>query len=221
MKVTFLGTGGIYPTIRRNVTSHHVRVKGESLLFDCGEGSQRQLQRSAAGFSAHRIFISHTHLDHVSGIPGYLGTLGLLRRTEPVRLYGPLGSRAYLQVLVGLAGGLDYSVELQELDGGQAVESEGFRVIAARVEHAGLCLGFRVEEDERRGSVDLEKAKAAGISPGPNLGRLIDQGTIELNGRTIRKEEIIGPSRPGGWSSTAATRARAGRSPISRAGRTC
>jgi len=197
MKVTFLGTGGSYPTIRRNVTAHHVRVKGESLLFDCGEGTQRQLQRSAAGFSAHRIFISHTHLDHVSGIPGYLGTLGLLRRTEPVRIYGPLGSRAYLQVLVGLAGGLDYDVELQELDAGQVVASEGFRVVAGRVEHAGLCLGFRVEEDERRGSVDLERAKAAGIQPGPNLGRLLDQGSIEIDGRTVRKEEIIGPSRPG------------------------
>jgi ribonuclease Z len=92
---------------------------------------------------------------------------------------------------------LDYTVEIQELDGGQVVESEGFRVIAARVEHAGLCLGYRVEEDERRGNVDLEKAKAAGIPPGPDLGRLIDQGSIVVNGRTVRKEEIIGPTRPG------------------------
>lgn len=197
MKVTFLGTGGSYPTIGRNVTAHHVRVKGESVLFDCGEGTQRQLQRSAAGFSVHRIFISHTHLDHVSGVPGFLGTLGLLRRSEPMRIYGPLGSRAYLQVLVGLAGGLDYDVEIQELDDGEAVAAEGFRVVAARVEHAGLCLGFRIEEDIRRGSVDLDRARAVGLQPGPELGRLLDEGSIQANGRTIRKEDVLGPARPG------------------------
>jgi len=197
MKVTFLGTGGSYPTVRRNVTAHHLRVKGESLLLDCGEGTQRQLQKSSAAFSAHRIFISHTHLDHVSGLPGYLGTMGLLGRTEPLRLYGPLGSRGYLQVLVGLAGGLDYDVEIRELDDGEAVVSEGFRVVARRVEHAGFCLGFRIEEDLRRGSVDLDRAKAVGIPPGPSLGRLLDEGVIEVNGRTVRSEEVLGPTRPG------------------------
>ena len=75
MKVTFLGTGGSYPTPARNITAHYARVKGESLLFDCGEGTQRQLQRSGARFGVNRIFISHTHLDHVSGLPGYLGTV--------------------------------------------------------------------------------------------------------------------------------------------------
>jgi ribonuclease Z len=197
MKVTFLGTGGSYPTAWRNVAAHHVRVKGESLLFDCGEGTQRQLQKSAAAFSANRIFISHTHLDHVSGLPGYLGTLGLLRRVEPVRIYGPLGSRAYLQVLVGLAGGLDYEVSIQELDHGEVVASEGFQVRAARVEHAGLCLAFRVEEDLRRGSVDPERARALGVPPGPALGRLLEEGTIDVSGRTVRREDVVGPSRPG------------------------
>ena len=75
MKVTFLGTGGSYPTPARNITAHYARVKGESLLFDCGEGTQRQLQRSGARFGVNRIFISHTDLDRVSGLPGYLGIL--------------------------------------------------------------------------------------------------------------------------------------------------
>ena len=197
MKVTFLGTGGTYPTAARNVTSHAVRVKGESILFDCGEGTQRQLQRSGARFGVQRIFFSHLHLDHVLGLPGYLGTLGLLGRKDPMRIYGPLGSRQFLQMLSGLAGGIDYSVDIQELDDGAAVEAEGFRVIAARVEHVGMCLAFRVEEDERRGSVDLERAAAAGIAPGPLLGRLLDQGSVEVGGRTVRKEDVIGPTKPG------------------------
>jgi ribonuclease Z len=197
MQVTFLGTGGAYPTPWRNVTAHAVRVKGESLLFDCGEGTQRQLQKSGARFSAHRIFFSHLHLDHVSGLPGYLGTLGLLRRSEPLRIYGPPGSRPYLQVLAGLAGRLDYGIELQELDGGAVVAAEGYRVVAARVEHAGMCLGFRVEEDERRGNVDLGRAKAAGLEPGPLLGRLLEEGTLQVGGRTVRREDVVGPPRPG------------------------
>lgn len=197
MKVTFLGTGGACPTPQRNVTAHLVRVKGESVLLDCGEGTQRQLQKSAARFSVHRIFFSHLHLDHVSGLPGYLGTLGLLGRTEPIRIYGPSGSRPYLQVLAGLAGGLDYAVEIQELDDGAVVTGDGFRVVAARVEHVGMCLGYRIEEDERRGKVDLARAEALGLGPGPLLGRLLEEDMIEIGGRTIRRGEVIGPSRPG------------------------
>jgi ribonuclease Z len=197
MKVTFLGTGGTHPTASRNVTAHAVRVKGESILFDCGEGTQRQLQRSAARFGANRIFFSHLHLDHVMGLPAYLGTLGLLGRTEPMRIYGPLGSRQFLQMLRGLAGGLDYPVDIQELDEGSVVTAEGFRVTAARVDHVGMCLAYRVEEDERRGNVDLARASAVGIQPGPLLGRLLDEGTVEVGGRTVRREEVIGPTRPG------------------------
>jgi ribonuclease Z len=197
MKITFLGTGGSYPTIQRSVTAHAVRVKGESLLFDCGEGAQRQLQKSGARFAANRIFISHLHLDHVSGLPGYLGTMGLLRRSEPLRIYAPLGARQYLQMLTGLAGNLDYNLEIIELEDGATVTSEGFKVVAGRVDHVGMCLGFRVEEDERRGNVDLEKAKAAGIQPGPLLGKLIDEGRVDVGGKTVRREDIIGPTKPG------------------------
>jgi ribonuclease Z len=197
MKVTFLGTGGAYPTTARNITSHAVRVKGESLLFDCGEGTQRQLQKSGARFSVHRILFSHLHLDHVSGLPGYLGTLGLLRRAEPLRIYGPPGSRPYLQMLSGLAGGIDYGVDIEELDHGAVITADGFRIIVARVEHAGVCLAFRVEEDERRGRVDLERAKAAGLEPGPLMGRLLEEGRLEIQGRTVRREDVAGPPRPG------------------------
>src|SRR5204862_44549 len=90
---------------------------------------QRQLQRSGARFGVQRIFFSHLHLDHVLGLPGYLGTLGLLGRRDPMRIYGPLGSRQFLQMLAGLAGGIDYSVDLQELDDGTAVEA-GVRRLA-------------------------------------------------------------------------------------------
>ena len=197
MKVIFLGTGGACPTPQRNVTAHLVRVKGESILLDCGEGTQRQLQKSSGRFSVHRIFFSHLHLDHVSGLPGYLGTMGLLGRKELLRVYGPPGSRPYLQVLAGLAGRLDYPLEIQELDDGAAVTADGFRVVAARVEHVGMCLGYRIEEEERRGKVDLARAEAVGLGPGPLLGRLLEEDALKIGDRTIRRDEVIGPARPG------------------------
>jgi ribonuclease Z len=100
-------------------------------------------------------------------------------------------------MLAGLAGGIDYGIEIQELEDGAIVPADGFRVIASRVEHVGACLGFRVEEDERRGSVDLERAKAAGLGPGPMLGRLLEEGSLDLGGRTVRREDVAGAPRPG------------------------
>jgi ribonuclease Z len=77
------------------------------------------------------------------------------------------------------------------------VTADGFKVTAARVEHVGMCLAYRVEEDERRGNVDLERAKAVGIAPGPILGKLLDEGSVEIGGRTVRREQVIGPAHPG------------------------
>jgi len=197
VKVTFLGTGGSFPTERRNVTSHAVWVQGETLLFDCGEGAQRQLRRSRHRFSVDRVFLSHLHLDHVLGLPGYLGTLSLLGRENPLRIYTPRGTNAQLAELLAWSGRIAVEYTVEELDDGDVVRGRGFRVVAARVDHAGPSLGFRVEEDERPGRVDVEKARALGLEPGPRMGELVRTGSVEVNGRILRAEECVGPVRPG------------------------
>jgi ribonuclease Z len=197
MKVTFLGTSGSFPTSGRSVAAHVVWVKGETLMLDCGENAQRQLRRSSHKFAVHRIFLSHLHLDHCLGLPGFLGTQNLLRRTEPLTVYCPTGTRTMVETLIGLSRPNGYPFELVELGDGDVVKGDGFRVTAMRVEHAGPCLGFRVEEDVRPGRVDVEKSKAAGIEPGPLLGQLIRDGKVEVNGRTILADAIVGPPRAG------------------------
>jgi ribonuclease Z len=197
VKVTFLGTSGAFPTAHRNGTAHVVWVQGETLLLDCGESTQRQLRRSGARLSVQRIFLSHLHLDHTLGLPGYVGTMNLLQRSEPLRIYMPRGTRAQVEHLLAPVGRVGFPVSLEELEDGAVVKADGFRVIAARVEHQGPALGFRIEEDERPGRVDVEKAKRLGVPPGPLVGQLLRDGQITVDGRTIRVDEIAGPPRPG------------------------
>jgi ribonuclease Z len=194
VKVTFLGTSGSFPTAARNVTSHCVWVKGETILLDCGEGTQRQLRRSSHRFGVDRIFLSHLHLDHCLGLAGFIGTMGLLQRTEPLRVYTPAGTRKRVEDLVGER---DFPIDLVELDDGAEIRGDGFKIVAARVEHSGPALAFRIEENVRLGRVDVAKAKAVGIEPGPLMGQLIRDGKVEINGRTVLAETCVGPPRPG------------------------
>jgi ribonuclease Z len=198
VKVVFLGTSGTFPTIGRNVTSHGIWVKGETLLLDCGEGTQRQLRRTSLRFFAHRIFLSHMHGDHILGLPGYVWSMDLLGRTEPLSIYVPSRAKRMIEAMIGGVGKLSYPVQIQELDDGAVVSLPGYKVIAAKVEHSGhCCLGFRVEEETRVGKVDIDKARELGITPGPNIGKLTRGESIELNGVIITPEQVVGPTRRG------------------------
>jgi ribonuclease Z len=198
VKVVFLGTSGTFPTIGRNVTSHGVWVKGETLLLDCGEGTQRQLRRTSLRFFVHRIFLSHLHGDHILGLPGYIWSMDLLGRTEPLSLYIPARSRRMIEAMIGGIGKLGYPMSITELDDGMTVSLPGYQVIAARVEHSGhCCLGFRIEEESRLGKVDVDKARALGIPPGPNIGKLIRGESVEVNGVVVMPAQVVGPAREG------------------------
>lgn len=197
MKVTFLGTSAALPTAERNGSGYVVGVQGETLLLDCGEATQRQLRRSRARFAVHRIFLSHLHLDHTLGLPGYIGTMDLLRRTEPLVIYAPVGTSAAVEHLLAPVRGTSFELRIEEIDGGSIVQGDGFRVRAARVEHKGASLGFRIEENERPGRVDVERARALGIEQGPMVGKLLREGSVTVGGRVVRVDEIAGPPRPG------------------------
>ncbi len=198
IRVTFLGTAASRPTVRRNVSSIAVQREGDVFLFDCGEGTQRQMMRYATGFSLGEIFITHLHADHFLGLTGLLRTMALQGRTEPLHVYGPPGSRTTLQKAVGL--GVDrvvFPLAIEELEVGGRVSHDEYDVVAFRVDHGKPALGYALVEHERLGRFDVDRARALGIPEGPLFGKLHQGEAVEVDGRTIEPADLVGTSRPG------------------------
>src|SRR5919206_1572263 len=128
MDVVFLGTGGSVPTARRATACLLVRVGGDRLLFDCGEGSQRQMQRSTGLVQVDEIYITHFHADHYLGVPGLLKTYDLNGRERPLRVIGPPGLIDLFTALRRIFGKLGYEVELVELEPGEAIRRDEYEV---------------------------------------------------------------------------------------------
>jgi ribonuclease Z len=200
MRIVFLGTSAGMPSRTRNVASVAVVMDGHVLLFDCGEGTQQQLMRAehvkSGGIEA--IFITHLHGDHLFGLPGLLGSLGLGGRREPLTVYGPPGIAAYLKAIPYFFLAYELSVvEIEHRSGspaGQEVRrGDGYRVRCAPVIHHAPCFAYRVDEDERPGRFDAARARALGVPPGPMFGTL--QRGEDVAG--VRSADVVGPSRPG------------------------
>lgn len=199
LRVTFLGTSAAAPTLHRNVSGIAVKADSDLLLFDCGEGSQRQMIRYGTGFSVAAVFFTHFHADHYLGIIGFLRTLGMGGREQPLTLYGPSSARKVLDTAVHLGvERLAFPVEIQELKGGDEVKRSGYVVRAVKVDHRVNALGYVLQEDIRPGRFDLSVAKQLGIPPGPAYGKLQRGETITLDdGRVIAPTQVVGPSRRG------------------------
>ena len=199
LRLTFLGTSAAMPTLHRNVSGLAVKADGDLLLFDCGEGSQRQMIRFGTGFSVDAVFFTHFHADHYLGIIGFLRTLGMGGREQPLTLYGPPPARKILDAAIHLGvERLAFPVEVQELRGGEAIKRKGYSVRAIRVDHRVNALGYALEEDTRPGRFDPEAARALGVPPGPEFGKLQKGQTITLaDGRVVKPEQVMGVTRTG------------------------
>jgi ribonuclease Z len=198
IRVTFLGTAASRPTVGRNVSAVMIHRGGDSLLFDCGEGTQRQMMRYGSGFAVHDIFFTHMHADHFLGVIGLLRTMGLQDRHEPIRLWAPAGSAKILHAAVNLGvERVSFPVEVRELEPGQRVERHEYDIVAYRAQHGPYSLGYGLIETERLGRFDPGRARELGVPEGPLFGRLHRGETIEVAGRTISPSDVVGPSRPG------------------------
>lgn len=199
LRVTFLGTSAAAPTLHRNVSGIAVKADADLLLFDCGEGSQRQMIRFGTGFSVSAVFFSHFHADHYLGIIGFLRTLGMGGREQPLTLYGPLSARKVLDTAIHLGvERLAFKVDIQELKGGEEVKRGGYVVRAVRVDHRVNALGYVLQEDTRPGRFDLSVAKSLGIPPGPAYGKLQKGEAVTLeDGRVVEPSQVLGPARRG------------------------
>jgi ribonuclease Z len=201
LTVTFLGTSAARPTVERNVSGLSIHREGETLLFECGEGTQRQMMRYGVSFALSEIFFTHFHADHFLGVIGLIRTLGLQGRPEPLLLYGPKGAKQVLGEAMKLGvERVPFPIEITEVKPGEVVpgKRDGYEIRAFATEHGGGSVGYALREHERRGRFDVEKAKAAGIPEGPLWGKLSKGEPIELaDGRRLTADGFVGPTRPG------------------------
>jgi ribonuclease Z len=198
LDVVFLGTSASMPTARRSPAALLVRRGGERLLFDCGEGTQRQMLRSSVGLVELReVFLTHFHADHVLGLPGMLKSFALRGRDQPVTVYGPPGLRELFAVLKPLLGRLPYAVELAELEPGDSLQRDGYRLSAFRAEHGAQAVGYVIDEQPRPGRFDVEAADSLGVPP-HQRGILQRGDALTLDdGRVVTPDAVLGPPRPG------------------------
>lgn len=207
LTVTFLGTSAARPTVERGVSGLAIQREGETLLFECGEGTQRQMMRYGVGFTFADVFFSHFHADHFLGITGLVRTLGLQGREEPLRLYGPAGAERHLRQAVQL--GVErspFEITITELAPGDRLERDGYVVEAIGVQHGRSAVGYAIREHERLGRFDPEQARALGVPEGPLWGKLHKGETItfevasddgSVSTHTVDPSTLVGPPRPG------------------------
>jgi ribonuclease Z len=193
LSVFFAGTAGSVPTARRGLPAVLVRRGGDRLLFDCGEGTQRQLIRTVGLPDVECVFLTHLHADHWLGLPGMLKSFELRDRDAHLDVYGPRGTQEMLDSMRRVVGRLRYPMTLKELRGGDEVRRDGCTITALEVRHRGPALGYAIVEDERPGRLDAELAQRLGVRFGPDLGRLQRGEAVG----DVRPEQVMGPPRPG------------------------
>jgi len=197
LSVVFLGTGGSVPSARRSTASVLVVRGGTRLLVDCGEGTQRQMQRSLGLVQVDEIYLTHFHADHMLGLPGLLKTYDLTGREEPLTIYGPRGLRGLFDGLGRLIGRVGYGLELVELDPGDSVPHDGARVEAFAAEHSVRANGYVLIEGSRPGRFDPEEAKRLGVAEGPAFAALQRGEPVEGSAGAVRPEQVLGEARGG------------------------
>jgi ribonuclease Z len=195
MSLFFLGTGGSVPSPRRGLPAVLVRRGGDRLLFDCGEGTQRQMLRSVGLADVDCVFITHFHADHWLGLPGMLKSFALRDREAPLTVYGPEGLNELMDRTRFIYGRrLTYELTITELAPAEAVERDGYRIAVVPVRHrAASAVGYVIVEDPRPGELDPALAERLGVRPGPDFGRLVRGESV--NG--VSPEQVVGPAREG------------------------
>ncbi len=187
------------PTARRALPATLIRRGGERLLFDCSEGTQRQLLRSDVGLvDLEEVFLTHYHADHYLGLPGMLKTFALRGRDVPVTIYGPRGLGDLIVTLRRVFGRLPYPVNTVELAPGDRLERDGYDIEAFAVDHGVTAVGYALVEARRPGRFDVEVADRLGVPPGRERGVLQRGESVTLaDGRVVEPGEVLGPPRGG------------------------
>jgi ribonuclease Z len=199
MKLVFLGTGGSYPSKERNVPCTALKMNGDVLLFDVGEGTQRQMMHSTLSFmQISHILISHFHGDHFLGLPGLIQTMYMNGRETPLTIMGPPGTERRITALLGLGHfDLTFEVQIRDMEDGQSLDYGYFTITVREVDHSVRTLAFSVEEKQRPGRFNKPRALELGIPEGPMFRKLQKGESVIVGGRTITPDMVMGPARRG------------------------
>ena len=199
LSITLLGTGAACPSVERNVAALALAREGETILFDCGEGTQRQMMRYGTSFAFREIFFTHYHADHMLGVTGLMRTMGLQDRSAGVTLYGPRGAAKLLGAAIEL--GIErnrFPIEIVELQAGDRIRRDEYDIVIFPTDHRADTVGYAVVEHIRRGRFNPERARELGIPEGSLWGRLHRGESVELpDGRRIGPAELVGDPRRG------------------------
>ncbi len=200
-KVLFLGTAGSVPTPMRGLSAVIIRRKDELIMFDCGEGAQRQMIRGRVGFHRKmKVFITHMHGDHVLGLPGMIQTMALMDRKQKLEIFGPVGIKAFIKGIQDTVQFvLTFPIEIIETtEAGMVCQEKEYDVYTAKTDHEIFSIAFALVEKPRPGRFNIEKAKSLGIPEGPLWSKLQHGERIKMrNGQTVKPEEVVGKPRSG------------------------
>ncbi|HUY70552.1 MAG TPA: ribonuclease Z [Candidatus Baltobacteraceae bacterium] len=215
MKIVFLGTSGSSPTKERSLSSVALEHEGEIFLFDCGEGTQRQMMINSLSISKVRaIFLSHIHGDHTLGLAGLMRTLGLNRRTAPLQIFIPKPHIAGIKALMGFDGAkMPYPVTITGIKSGIIYKGKGFTISAFKLEHELETYGFAFKEDDKLRFIKA-KATKAGLK-GAMFSEIQKKGSLSVSGRIIKLKDIT--TREAGRKVVYATDTRPTRSAVTAA----
>jgi ribonuclease Z len=199
VEIIFLGTGGSLPTRERGLPCVVIRRNGELLIFDCGEGTQRQMMLGSVGFNrVTSVMISHLHGDHVLGIPGLLLTMSSLGRDKVLDIYGPEGIQKLIENMEKSLGFKPvFQVRIRELHPGDKIERTEYVLNTALAKHDITCLAYALEEKPRPGRFHPEKARKLGMPEGPQWRELQTGKTLEINGQVVQPNQVMDAPRQG------------------------
>ena len=199
MELLFLGTGGSWPCKEFNVPAIALKLNNEIILFDCGEGTQRQFMMSKYSFmKVRKIFITHYHGDHFLGLSGLIQSMNLNDRLNDLDIYGPPGTIKIISTMLKLGYfGPGFKIKLHDLEDNEIVKFNRYNIKAFSVDHSVPTFGYVLEEHPRPGKFNLKKAKSLGIPKGPLYRKLQSGKAIELKGKRITPAMVLGPQRRG------------------------
>ncbi len=203
LKIQFLGTCAGIPSKTRNVSSLVIQMlqrENECWMIDCGEGTQHQLLHSSMTLSKiNKIFITHLHGDHIYGLPGLISSRSFQGATGKLQVFGPKGIKDFIHTSLSVPGTyVRYPLEINEIDEGVLFTSDAFSFEAIKLEHGLVSFGFRIEEKDESGSLNVEKLKSLGVTPGPIFKQLKEGKQITLeSGLVIDGKDFVGPVKKG------------------------